>query len=290
MSYLMTTSQTISLGASGRVVATVLLVAGIGLGSPARAAARFWPSPPYPEASALRDARTFALSRGTSISFAVLRPGRPVRGLAVNEQFSSASASKALLLAAELRRLRDEGSALDEGTRRTLESMITYSDNAAAGVIYARVGDAGMEEVAARAGMESFATIPGYWGGAQITAADMARFYLRLRRNLVRPHRRFGLRALESVTESQRWGIPQGAGRGWRIWFKGGWRPPATEETSGPVTHQAALLRYRNGQRLALAVLTEESPGTYGGFEAIAGIARRLLRPPPPGPGRWPAG
>jgi hypothetical protein len=117
----------------------------------------------------------------------------------------------------------------------------------------------------------------------------MARFFLGLRRNLVRPYRAFGLRTLAGITEAQRWGIPQGAGPGWTVYFKGGWRPYATEGTSGPVTHQAALLRYRNGQRLALAVLTEESPGEPGGYETIEEIARLLLRPPPLGPLRWPA-
>jgi CubicO group peptidase (beta-lactamase class C family) len=166
--------------------------------------------------------------------------------------------------------------------------MITYSDNGSADIIYARVGDTGMSDVAERAGMRSFEPVPGYWGGAQITAADMARFYLGLNRNLVRPYRAFGLRLLAGITESQRWGIPQAAGRGWRIFFKGGWRPYAVEETSGPVSHQAALLRYRNGERLALAVLTEETPGDPGGYATIEQVARLLLRPPPPGALRWP--
>ena len=193
------------------------------------------------------------------------------------------------MLAAELRRLRDSGEPLDASTRSTLEAMITYSDNGSADVIYGRVGDAGMADVAERAGMTSFEPIPGYWGGAQITAADMARFYLGLNRNLVRPYRAFGLRTLAGITESQRWGIPQGAGPGWTIFFKGGWRPYEVEETSGPVTHQAALLRYRNGERVALAVLTEEVPGDPGGYGTIEEVARLLLRPPPTGPLRWPA-
>ena len=117
------------------------------------------------------------------------------------------------MLAAELRRLRDANEPLDSSTRETLTAMITYSDNASADAIYARVGDAGMSDVAERAGMRSFDPTPGYWGGAQITAADMARFYLHLRQNLVRRYRRFGLHLLESITESQRWGIPQAAGQ-----------------------------------------------------------------------------
>jgi beta-lactamase class A len=273
-----------------RALAAGLFAAGlIAVTAPPARAARWWPSFQYPSNAQLRAATGFAASRSAPVAFAVLRPHGAVRGYQEDLPFSSASASKVLMLAAELRRLRDEGLPLDDSTRQALTAMITYSDNGSADLIYARVGDAGMGDVARRAGMTSFATIPGYWGGATITAADMARFYLHLRHNLVRPYRRFGLHLLASVTESQRWGIPQAAGRGWRIWFKGGWRPYETEETSGPVTHQAALLRYRNGEQLALAVLTEEPPGTYGGYEAIEGVTRRLLRPPPPGPPRWPA-
>ena len=253
------------------------------------ATARHWPAFSYPSRAQVRAAAAYAAARSVPVSFAVLRPGGRVRGLDAEIQFSSASASKVLMLAAELRRLRDAGEPLDAATRQTLEAMITHSDNGSADAIYARVGDAGISDVAERAGMSSFEPIPGYWGGAQITAADMARFYLGLNRNLVGPHRAFGRMLLEGITESQRWGIPQAAGSGWRIFFKGGWRPYEVEETSGPVTHQAALLRYRNGERLALAILTEEVPGDPGGFETIEEIARLLLRPPPPGPLRWPA-
>jgi beta-lactamase class A len=269
-----------------------LLVTALALSATASDSAlaeRWWPSFRYPSEKQLERATGFAQSRGGPIAFAVLRPHGHVRGYQVDLPFSSASASKVLLLAAELRRLRDAGLPLDSSTRETLRAMITYSDNDAANAIYARVGDAGMAAAAEQGGMHSFAAVPGYWGGAQITAADMARFYLGLRRNLVRPYRRFGLRLLREITDEQRWGIPQAAGRGWRIWFKGGWRPIEVEETSGPVTHQAGLLRYREGQELALAILTEEAPGTYGGFAAIEGIARSVLRPPPQGPRRWPA-
>ena len=165
--------------------------------------------------------------------------------------------------------------------------MITYSDNDAAGVIYARVGDLGMEEVADRAGMRSFTVTPGFWGGAQITAADMARFYLRLNRNLVGPHRRFARGLLASITPAQRWGIPAAAGGGWRLWFKGGWRPAGEEGTSGAVTHQAALLRHRGGVRLSLAVLTASEPTELGGIGAIEGVTSALLSPAPAGPSLW---
>ena len=248
---------------------------------------RLWPRAVYPPPGAVRRAQRFAATRG-DVSFAVIDRSLGLRGYDYDRQFSSASVSKALLMAAELRRLVREGRPLDAETRSLLEPMITYSDNSAADAIYARVGDEGLEEVAERAGMGSFEAVPGYWGGDQITAADIARFFYRLEQNLPRPHRRYGMRLLARITSVERWGIPQAVGEGWTVWFKGGWRPPGAKENSGPVTHQAGLLEHRRGERVALAVLTNEPPGGSS-FATIQGIAERLLSSPPPFRGGWTA-
>jgi hypothetical protein len=247
-----------------------------------------WPSAVYPPPRAIRSAQRFAADRG-DVSFAVIDRSIGLRGYDYDRQFSSASVSKALLLAAELRRLEREGRPLDSETRELLEPMITYSDNRAADAIYARVGDEGLEEVAERAGMSDFEPTPGFWGGDRITASDMARFFYRLDANLPRRHRAYAKRLLARITPVERWGIPQAIGGGWSVWFKGGWRPPGGQHNSGPVTHQAALLVHRRGERVALAVLTDEAPWGGGGFEAIEGVARRLFSSPPPYRGGWTA-
>jgi hypothetical protein len=252
-----------------------------------RPAPKSWPRIAYPANDAVRAAQRFAAGSG-DVSFAVIDRVGGLRGYGADRQYSAASASKALLLAAELRSLGRERERLDAGIRALLERMIVYSDNDAAGGVYARVGDGGLEQAAARARMRDFEVVPGFWGGAQLTAADLARFYWRLEANLAGPHRAYGLRLLAGITESQRWGIPAEADGGWRIWFKGGWRPAGEEGTSGPVTHQGALLEHRGGQRLALAVLSNEAPGTGGGFTVIGGIAGRLLEQPPPRAAGWP--
>jgi beta-lactamase class A len=247
---------------------------------------KVWPSAVYPSPGAVRRAQRFAAARG-DVSFAVIDRSLGLRGYDEDRQFSSASVSKALLLAAELRRLDREGLPLDRDTRALLEPMITYSDNHAADAVYAQVGDVGLDEVAERAGMSDFEPTPGFWGGDQITAADMARFFYRLDANLPGAHRAYAKRLLARITPVERWGIPDALGGGWSIWFKGGWRPPGGEHNSGPVTHQAALLEHRRGERLALAVLTDEPPWGGGGFETIEGVARRLLAKPPPYRGGW---
>jgi beta-lactamase family protein len=244
-----------------------------------------WPRLRYPPPRAIRSAEGFAAARG-DVSFALIDSSVGQRGYDPDRQYSSASVSKALLLGAELRRLEREHLPLDQGTKAILEPMVTYSDNRAGDAIYARVGDAGLEDVARRAGMQSFEVTPGFWGGDKVTAADLARFFYRLDANLPRRHRRYAKSLLARITSVERWGIPEAIGRGWSIWFKGGWRPSGQEDTSGPVTHQAALLVHRGGERLALAVLTDEAPGA-GGIDAVQSIAKRLLSKPPPYRGGW---
>jgi hypothetical protein len=252
-----------------------------------RSERKIWPRIPYPPAKAIRRAQVYAAGWG-DVSFALIDSSIGLRGYDADRQYSSASVSKALLLAAELRRLEREGEPLDPATKAQLDPMITYSDNRAAGAIYARVGDAGLEEAARRAGMGDFSVTPGFWGGDRVTATDLARFFYRLDANLPRRHRAYAKGLLARITPVERWGIPQAIGRGWSIWFKGGWRPAGQEHTSGAVTHQAALLVHRGGERLGLAVLTEEPPGTGAGFDAVEGVAERLLAEPPPRRGGWP--
>jgi beta-lactamase class A len=254
----------------------------------ARSTGHGWPRIAYPESRAIRAAQEFAASRG-DVSFAVIDDSIGLRGYDFDRQFSSASVSKALLLAAELRRLDSDDLPLDAETRELLEPMITYSDNSAADAVYAQVGDEGLDEVARRAGMRDFDPTPGFWGGDQITAADMARFFYRLEANLPGPHRAYAKGLLARISPLERWGIPQAVGHGWSIWLKGGWRPAGQKETSGAVTHQAALLVHGGGERVALAVLSDEPPGDEGGYAAIEGVTGRLLSKPPPRRGGWPA-
>jgi hypothetical protein len=270
------------------VLTGVLAVSAVGSSAAEHGgdSSKVWPRETYPPPRAVRRAQEFAASRG-DVSFAVIGDSTGLRGYDIDRPFSSASVSKALLLAAELRRLRRDDLPLDQTTRGLLEPMITYSDNRAADEVYAQVGDEGLEEVAERAGMTDFEATPGFWGGDQVTAADLARFFYRLESNLPGPHRGYAKDLLARITPVERWGIPQAIGHGWSVWFKGGWRPPGEKETSGAVTHQAALLVHRGGERLGLAVLTDEAPGDETGYAAIEGVTARLLAEPPPDLRGW---
>jgi Beta-lactamase enzyme family len=220
----------------------------------------------------MRKAWTFARRRGGQVSLAVVDTNGRIRARDGGRLYFSASVVKAMLLVAELRRLRDERLPLDPATEDLLEAMITYSDNDAADSIHGRVGDPGLLAVAGSARMRRF-TVAGYWGNAQVTAADLARFFSRLRKLLPRRHRRMALGLLTSVIPGQRWGLPRAAGGTWTVYFKGGWR--ATDR--GELVHQAARLE-DGGRELAIAVLTDAQPSQLYAIHTVRGIANRLLR------------
>jgi hypothetical protein len=235
------------------------------------------PPRPMPTASAMRKAWSFARRRGGQVSFAVVDTAGRMRTREGGRLYPSASVVKAMLLVAELRRLRELGLTLDPVTEELLQAMITYSDNDAADSIYARVGDPGLVAVAQAAGMRRF-TVAGYWGNAQVIAADLARFFSRVRELLPRPYRRTGLRLLASVIPGQRWGLPRAARGRWTVHFKGGWR--GTER--GELVHQAGWLTDGN-RELAIAVLTDAQPSQLHAIHTVRGIADRLLERSRPG-------
>jgi Beta-lactamase enzyme family len=224
-----------------------------------------------PSAAALDDAWDYARARGGAVSFAVVNSEGKLRGRDADRRYAAASTVKVMLLAAELRRLKKAGEGIDSQTDSLLRSMITASDNDAADAIYARVGDAGMYDVAKRAGMSQF-TVAGYWGNAQVSANDLAKLFANLDRVLVRRFREYGKGLLGAIIPSERWGIADAVGDRWAIRFKGGWLPDHA------LVHQAAELRERDGNReLSIAVMTDDQPSFEYAVETVRGIAQRLL-------------
>ena len=229
--------------------------------------------PAWPADDAQAKARQIAEARSGLVSFAAIGPGDKTLEFEPNRQFFSASATKSMLLVAELRRLRREEAPLDDSTRSLLEGMITLSDNDAADAIYARVGDAGMNEVADAAGMAHFSGDVGHWSNVQITAGDMALFMSKLDELLDLPHGEEASQMLASIHSTQSWGIPQVTPDDARVRFKGGWRPTDT----GQLVHQAARVDV-GGESYSIAVLTDGNPSMPYGEETIRLLAAALLK------------
>lgn len=228
-------------------------------------------TPVFPNRRAFRRAERFAEDRAGLVSFAAIDTRGRLRGMDASELYVSASIVKAPLMVAELRRMKAASQAVEEGSTGLLRAMITYSDNDAADAIYARNRDPGLYDVASRTGMKRL-TVQGHWGNAQVSAADLARFFSRIDRALPRRSRAVAHKLLAAVVPDQRWGIPAAAEPRWSVELKGGWR--STDR--GQLVHQAAHLE-RGKTQIALAVLTDAQPSQAYGRETVRGIAERLL-------------
>jgi hypothetical protein len=215
-------------------------------------------------------ARHFAGGRAGHVAFAVLdEHAKHVRGLQRTTRFRSASVVKAMMMVAVLRRAAKRH--LTDTERRRLWPMITRSDNAAASAIFAEIGKPGLRRIARVAGMKRFTPAGPVWGLSQITAADQVHFFLHIDELVPLRHRHYARELLSSVIKSQRWGIaPVARRKRLKIFFKGGFVPG--------ITHQVALLENKaTGERMALAVLTRNSPSMRYGEKTIQGIAARVL-------------
>jgi hypothetical protein len=254
------------------ICAAACLLAAAPAATPAFAAKHGGPARAFPWHKRVRDATHFLAGRTGSASFAVVDDGGRVHGYRGSVQYSSASLVKAMLLVAYLNRKDVRRRDLRARERHLLGPMVRISDNDAATAIYARIGMAGLNRLAHRAGMRRFAAYP-VWGGCQITARDQARFFSRIRSLLPARHRSYGLGLLRRIVSYERWGIPQSAPAGWTPYFKGGWFP----DGDGWRVHQAALLR-KGGRRISIAVLTRGDPSLEYGAATISGVTSRLLR------------
>jgi D-alanyl-D-alanine dipeptidase len=224
----------------------------------------------FPRLRRIRAARRFVRGRALS-SLALIDSHGRLRGVSLHRRYVSASLVKAMLLVAYLRRI---GGRLPAGSERAiLRAMITWSDNGSASVIHGRVGDAGLLDVARRAGMRDL-TVAGHWAGVHFSAADQARFFIRFDSLVPRRSCRYARRLLSSIIPAQRWGFSRyAAAAGFRTFFKGGWRGTGL----GQLVHEAALFE-RGPMRMSMAVLTDGNPSFAYGTATLRGVASRIFR------------
>ena len=219
----------------------------------------------------LKRAIEYAQARAGVESFVLRDEQRGRHGYRGRRIVHSASVLKAMLMVAYLRRPSVRHRALTGADRALLRPMIRRSDNATASRIVSLLGADPLNDLALRAGMDHF-RLRSPWGHSEITARGQSRFFRRIDDLMPRRHREFGMRLLNRIVPSQRWGIPPVKPEGWRIHFKGGWG-----SGTGLVTHQVALL-VRGERRISLAILTTGNPSHDYGTATIRGIAKRLLR------------
>ena len=222
----------------------------------------------------VKEAERWADERAGEISFAVLDECGRLKGDHPYRVHYSASVVKVMLMVAYLRRPDVRHDELTDGEKSMLGPMITMSDNDRANQVYGIVGEEGLYDLAHKAKMRHFTTMPS-WGGSEITAGDQVNFVGHLERYVPKRHESYALQLMSNVIDPQRWGIPRLQLPGWKVAIKGGWSPQASG--GGWRVNQVALLR-RHGRRLTVAILTSDDPDFGYGQASIEGVGKRLLR------------
>jgi hypothetical protein len=221
-------------------------------------------------------ARDYARGRSGSVSFAIKDAPDRFFGHRVRRVVPAASVFKVMIMTAYLRRTSVRSRALTDEERSRLGAMIRWSDNDSATILLDRMGHRAIRRLARDAGMRDFQLVRP-WGLSHVSARDQVRFIFRLHRYIPRRHEDHARWLLHHVVRSQRWGITEVDLDGWKRFFKSGW---ATG--TGRVSHQVAWIQ-KNGERLALSVMTEHSPSHAYSLETLRGVMRRLLRGLPGG-------
>jgi hypothetical protein len=232
--------------------------------TPTSGAPAVWPSP-----AALAATERWLRGRIGVTAIAVIDSRGRLHGYRYDTQFGSASVVKAMLLVQYLR--THAGISTYESFELT--RMIVGSDNAATDWVFARVGTAGLTDLARAAGMRRF-TPSTAWALSRVTAADQARFFFRIDSLVPERQRALLERVLAERGRYRGWGIPQAALlRGWSVWWKDGWMHSAR----GELLLQVARLE-RQGITFTVAVIADGQPTSGYGVATMRGVGRRLLR------------
>lgn len=192
-------------------------------------------------------------------------------------EFVTASIVKVDILATLLYQLQKHGRRLTPYERSLATAMIEDSDNNSATGLYDQVGGPELMDEANHAFRLRRTTVGtgGYWGLTTTTADDQLQL-LRVvctGRSVLTPASQDYIRGLMGHVETdEQWGVPAAAGRGTRFMVKNGWLPsPDTGlweiNSIGEVT--------RHGQRLLIAVLSDDDVTEESGIAAVERIAKK---------------
>jgi hypothetical protein len=222
----------------------------------------------------MRAATRYAESRAGSVGFAVVAPDGRLFAYRGRVDVPSASVVKAMLLVTYLRMGSVRDRRLYDSDKDLLRPMIRWSDNDAATRVADTVKEWRINELARDAHMWDFRwTRP--WGLSKINAVEQAKFFFKLERYIPARHEDYARILLSHIVPSQRWGIASLEKPNWTFFFKGGWG-----SGTGWVNHQVGFFE-RGRRRVAIAVMTRDSPDHTYASRTLRGVARRLLEDMP---------
>jgi Beta-lactamase enzyme family len=228
-------------------------------------------APRFPRSHSVVVAAAYLSARAGVKAFAVIDNRGKLAGVNLHLRFHSASTVKSMLLVAYLQMLAARHRGLDDHGRDLLYPMIHSSSNEAATAVLEAVGERRLNAVARQAGMRDYEPGGESWGFTEISAADMAHFFLIQDSLIPRRFDGYARWLLSMIEPSESWGIPAVARPEFQVFFKGGWLP----EFEGLVNQIARLERPH--ETFAMAVLSKGDPSMAYGEETIEGVTARLL-------------
>ena len=199
-------------------------------------------------------------------------------------RFYAASAIKATILAALLRKAQEQHRNLTKNERRLAWLMITQSNDDAATALWNDVGFSRMQHFLNLAKMRQ-TRLNRAWGLSLLTAHDETLLLALLdgpNRILSLSSRVYAQYLMSHVIASQRWGVPAGAPRSVTVHVKNGWLPyPAGRNWE---INSIGFFTSRHPQEVyTIAVLTHANPTMAYGIATIEDAAVAINRKLNPG-------
>ncbi len=189
--------------------------------------------------------------------------------------YETASVAKLAILTALLLRAQDAGRSLTGEEKSLAARMMRASDNAAATVLFRRVGGAGGLGVANRR-LGLVATTPhARWGLTRTTVGDqmlLVNQALRGAGPLSAASRAYVMELMTTVHGDQRWGVPAGARAGETAAVKNGWLSRGTEDGRWIINSVGRITGPRTD--LTVAVLSHGHSGMSAGVAATEKIIK----------------
>ncbi|MGI9006700.1 MAG: serine hydrolase [Streptosporangiaceae bacterium] len=198
--------------------------------------------------------------------------------------FYAASAIKATILAALLRKAQEQHRNLTTNEKHLAWLMITQSDNDAATALWNDVGFSHLQHFLRLAKM-SETELNHAWGLSLLTAHDETLLLALLggpNRILSLASRVYAQYLMSHVIASQRWGVPAGAPHSVTVHVKNGWLPyPVSDDWE---INSIGFFTRQHPQRVyTIAVLTHANPTMAYGIDTIEGAAIAIHRALNPG-------
>jgi beta-lactamase class A len=193
-------------------------------------------------------------------------------------RFVTASIVKVDILATLLYQAQQDGQPLSGDEQELATTMIENSNNDAASDLYDDAGGATGIDAANRVlGLtETTVGTDGYWGLTTTTADDQIRLLRDVFTSsspLSRSSRRYIRSLMSNVEADQRWGVPAAASPGTAYMVKNGWLPNPLRWEINSIGEVR-----RGGQRLLIAVLSDDNATEYGGIAVVQEAARAAAR------------